>query len=260
MKVITKIAPPTVNTETTSNRTLVIGDIHGALAPLLDVMEKCNYAEEDKLIVMGDLCDGYPQSAEVVDYFYEMSQSRDIIFIKGNHDEWLEHFLFSGVPDKHWLTQGGKTTVESYNRLLSAQPEKFELHLQLLRKFIPYYIDERNRIFVHGGFYPQISIAANKRLYGNEIFMWDRDLVEYAAQKSESKVSFIPTDEGFSEIFVGHTSTTNYKKTEPLNLKNLWMLDTGAGWDGKLTVMDVNTKQYWQSDYSHKYYPNHVHE
>ena len=248
------------DTKTESGRTLVIGDIHGTLASLLNVMEKCNYAENDKLIVLGDLCDGYPESAQVVDYFYEMQLTREIIFIKGNHDAWLEEFLFTGIASKHWLTQGGKATVESYNRLLGKQPEKLELHSELLRKFIPYYIDERNRIFVHGGFYPQISIAANKRLYGDEIFMWDRDLVEYAAQKIDSKVSFIPTEEGFTEIFVGHTSTTNYKSTKPLNLKNLWMLDTGAGWDGKLTVMDVNTKQYWQSDYSKNYYPNHIHD
>ena len=260
MKVTTKISPPSVENKTTSSRTLVIGDIHGALGPLLDVMEKCNYSEEDKLIVMGDLCDGYPESAQVMEYFYQMHLTREIIFIKGNHDEWLEEFLFTGIPDKHWLTQGGKATIESYNKLLGEFPEKLELHSELLRKFIPYYIDERNRIFVHGGFYPQISISANKKLYGNEVFMWDRDLVEYAAQKSEVNVSFIPTDEGFSEIFVGHTSTTQYKTTQPLNLKNLWMLDTGAGWNGKLTVMDVNTKEYWQSDYSHKYYPDHVHE
>ena len=29
---------------------------------------------------------------------------------------------------------------------------------------------------------------------------------------------------------------------------NVWNLDTGAGWSGKLTIMDVNSKEYWQAD------------
>lgn len=241
-----------------SGRTLVIGDIHGALLPLLDVMEKCNYSEEDRLIVLGDLCDGYPQSAEVMEYFLQMQESRNIIFIKGNHDVWLENFLSTGIQDKLWLGQGGQATLDSYNNFLSQNPERLDVHLSFLRIFAPYYIDDKNRVFIHGGFYPQISLRDNRKLYGNDIFYWDRDLVQYAAQKSDSKVSFIPTQEAFTEIFVGHTTTEIYKSAKPLNFKNLWMLDTGAGMTGKLTVMDVNTKQYWQSDFSKNYYPNHI--
>jgi serine/threonine protein phosphatase 1 len=29
---------------------------------------------------------------------------------------------------------------------------------------------------------------------------------------------------------------------------NIWNLDTGAGYNGKLTIMDIKTKEYWQSD------------
>ena len=35
---------------------------------------------------------------------------------------------------------------------------------------------------------------------------------------------------------------------EPVKLGKLWDIDTGAGWAGKLTVMDVDTEKYWQSD------------
>ena len=29
---------------------------------------------------------------------------------------------------------------------------------------------------------------------------------------------------------------------------NIWNLDTGAGFEGKLTIMNVDTKEYYQSD------------
>jgi serine/threonine protein phosphatase 1 len=29
---------------------------------------------------------------------------------------------------------------------------------------------------------------------------------------------------------------------------NVWSIDNGAAFTGKLTVMDVDTKEFWQSD------------
>lgn len=33
-------------------------------------------------------------------------------------------------------------------------------------------------------------------------------------------------------------------------------LHTGFGWNGKLTIMDIDTHEYWQSDNVQKLYPN----
>jgi serine/threonine protein phosphatase 1 len=46
------------------------------------------------------------------------------------------------------------------------------------------------------------------------------------------------------------------KENKPLHLGNLWALDQGAGWGGKLTLMDVNTHEYWQSDPVSTLYPD----
>jgi serine/threonine protein phosphatase 1 len=39
---------------------------------------------------------------------------------------------------------------------------------------------------------------------------------------------------------------------------NLIDLDTGAGWNGKLIIMDINSKQYWQSDSVLDLYPDQI--
>jgi NAD-dependent SIR2 family protein deacetylase len=36
--------------------------------------------------------------------------------------------------------------------------------------------------------------------------------------------------------------------TKPLKIGNLFCLDTGAGWDGRLTIMNVETEDFWQSE------------
>jgi len=35
---------------------------------------------------------------------------------------------------------------------------------------------------------------------------------------------------------------------KPIKLNNLYCLDTGGGWNGKLTIMNINTDEYWQSN------------
>lgn len=42
----------------------------------------------------------------------------------------------------------------------------------------------------------------------------------------------------------------------PVKALNVYNLDTGGGWEGKVTIMDVDTKGYWQSDLVKELYPN----
>jgi serine/threonine protein phosphatase 1 len=41
-----------------------------------------------------------------------------------------------------------------------------------------------------------------------------------------------------------------------VNAACVWNIDTGAGFDGPLTLMDVNSKEYWQSDKVYTLYPD----
>jgi serine/threonine protein phosphatase 1 len=36
---------------------------------------------------------------------------------------------------------------------------------------------------------------------------------------------------------------------------NVWNIDTGAAFTGKLTIMDIDTRQFWQSDPVKNLYP-----
>jgi serine/threonine protein phosphatase 1 len=68
--------------------------------------------------------------------------------------------------------------------------------------------------------------------------VWDRQLITFAKYRRIR---------GYYEVFVGHTTTEAFGSFEPIRFHNLWMLDTGAGWRGRLTIMDVRTKEFWQS-------------
>jgi len=40
-----------------------------------------------------------------------------------------------------------------------------------------------------------------------------------------------------------------------MNGANVWNIDTGAAFKGRLSIMDIHTKQFWQSDRLTDLYP-----
>lgn len=116
-------------------------------------------------------------------------------------------------------------------------------------------------MFVHGGFNRHFYLD-DKIYNGDDILMWDRDLWFAALSYKQIvdttiiKKGKFKMQDSFKEIFIGHTTTMNWGTTEPMNACNIWNLDTGAGGTkGKLTIMNVDTKEYFQSDETGSLYP-----
>lgn len=218
-----------------------MGDLHGAWKALLQCLERSGFnKEQDELIQLGDICDGYPDVKECVN---ELRSIKNLKVIIGNHDKWFLDWA-TGDREVSWRTQGGQATFESYVPTA---------HIHFFKNAYAYHLDEKNRLFVHGGFdLTQPDITKQKL----DVLMWDRRLVQTARKKHFRGRADLG---GFKEIFVGHTATTySCDSTEPQNFCNLWMVDTGAGWEGKLTIMDVDTKEFWQSDLVSTLYPDSV--
>ena len=53
-------------------KTFVIGDIHGAYRALLQCLEKSRFDyQQDTLICLGDVSDGWPETSQAVDELLE---------------------------------------------------------------------------------------------------------------------------------------------------------------------------------------------
>lgn len=73
----------------------VIGDVHGCLDELKELVVKCNFEPNiDKLIFVGDLVNKGPYSSEVVKYV----RSIGAYCVMGNHDEALLEKISQGEP------------------------------------------------------------------------------------------------------------------------------------------------------------------
>lgn len=233
-------------------RTFVMGDLHGAYKALKQVLERSGYNnQEDTLICLGDVADGWPQVREC---FEELLKIKNLIFVLGNHDQWLLYWATGDHPGNIWTNQGGKNSQDSYgNDPRNVPMEHIDL---LLRKSLLWYVDDENRLFVHGGINWETPIENQTA----NVCLWDRSLVQTAYKYTLRKNPRHSLTE-FYEVYVGHTTTSFFfdklgVNQVPQNLYEIWMMDTGAGWEGKLTLMDIDSKEYFQSDPVCELYPN----
>jgi serine/threonine protein phosphatase 1 len=234
-------------------RTLVIGDIHGGLKALKQVLEKANVKKEDTLIFLGDYVDGWSESAQVISFLIDLHNEQECIFIKGNHDVWCEDWLRTGKAESKWLIHGGQATVESY---ASFSTYDKRMHLHFLERMKLFFVDAQNRLFIHAGF---TSMHGPTQEFYDTNFTWDRTLWEMALavdKRFEKGSPFYPKRLNlYNEIYIGHTPTTNYNVDIPMKGCNVWDVDTGAAFKGKLSMLDVDTKAYWQSEPVWELYP-----
>lgn len=257
-------------------RTFAIGDIHGAHKALVQCLERSGFnKKEDKLITLGDICDGWDEVYECVEELLTIENRIDIL---GNHDEWFHRFLDTTRHPDMW-SQGGHGTLRAYARgvgkessiecqvrfngglpikiyLSSLLPEDIpDTHRQFFEGQVLYYKDDqRNMAFVHGGFDRYKSLRDNMRDHPYVLY-WDRKLWEKALCCKGVRLA---TVDQFSRIFIGHTAIGRLRNERPVYSGGVMNLDTGAGWDGKLTIMEVDALRYWQSDNVLKLYPNSV--
>ncbi|MFW5657300.1 MAG: metallophosphoesterase [Bacteroidota bacterium] len=215
----------------------VLGDIHGAGKALTDCLEFSGFDNNnDQLICLGDVCDGWPDVRSSID---QLLNIKNLIYIMGNHDEWACQWMKDNEINDVWLPQGGYATMKSYQKGIPQE------HIDFLARAHDYFVME-NKLFVHGGILPDIPLSEQ----GRSVFLWDRSLLEKAMNRKDGQIT------EFDEVYLGHTPTLKMNSTKPLKFSEIRMIDTGAGWNGgKLTIMDIDSKEYWQSQPVQTYYP-----
>lgn len=250
-------------------KTFVCGDIHGAHKALKQCLERSGFDyENDLLIQLGDIADGWSEVYETVE---ELLKIKNLIKLRGNHDDWFIDFIEMGTHPAKW-SQGGLGTLKSYIKFTDKiiRPTMSGLVTSLMFEDLPlthvnffleqklYYIDDKNRFFVHAGFNRDILVQEEK---DSSIFYWDRKFWNTALSfeatfRNHNPQPKMNTANDFEEVFIGHTTTRKWNKDIPMKAGLVWNLDTGCGFDGKLTIMDIDTKEYWQSDNVKELYPN----
>lgn len=228
-------------------RTLVVGDIHGNLRALRQAFERSGFdPKADRLISLGDVFDGHPYSAECVE---ELMKVKDLVWCLGNHDalalSWLRGEWKGKKTLGEWKYEELVMIMFSYGGgEKEADRVRMKRHAEFAGlKCVRYHIDEADRFYVHAGIDWDYPVGEQP---DPGVYYYDRRTYALFAPLYEIGGMKFP----YRDVFVGHTKTIHeYPDGKPVRKANLWNLDTGAGTYGKLTIMDVDTYEYWQSDW-----------
>ncbi|MEM9157400.1 MAG: metallophosphoesterase family protein [Verrucomicrobiota bacterium] len=209
-------------------RTLVIGDIHGCLAPLQLLWKTLDPQIDDRVIFVGDYVDRGPDSKGVIDFLIGLqAQGFNITFLSGNHEEKFFLSRMDLTDRAHWLeVWGGPETLESYG------PNGFddvpEAHWEFLRK-CQSYLETDTHIYVHANL--EHDVPLEKQLPFTLIH----------------KKFGTPLPHMSGKIMIcGHTAQ---KSHVPLNLGHAICIDTDPGRGGWLTGLHVETGKYLQTNF-----------
>lgn len=213
------------------NRTFAVGDIHGCLDQLEDLMARIDPKKDDLIIFLGDYIDRGHKPFEVVDYLIDISSEVPCVFLRGNHEHMFLEFLEFGANKTLFFSNGGMKTVQSY---LGDEP--FASHSQVVQSLreehrdfyagLKWYYEDARYIYVHAGVRPGVPMPRQDR----QDLIWIRDDFIFSSTGLEKKVIF------------GHTPFAR-----PFAKEDKIGVDTGAVYGGVLTAVRLPEETFIQS-------------
>lgn len=177
------ISPPSASRQklistTKGERIYAIGDIHGRYDLLRDLLRRIEAHSkalpEPKsfhVVLLGDLVDRGPDSAEILRYLYELDKTiSGLIVLMGNHEEvMLRVYDGETLLLRPWLRIGGAETLRSFGLEPPHRDGDPVAFLEQMRRAIPRELMDWMRslpvtarsgdyVFVHAGVRPGVAL------------------------------------------------------------------------------------------------------
>ena len=218
-----------------NTRIYAIGDVHGHIA-LLDTLFtsiekdlKEHPIDNHKIIFLGDYIDRGPDSSGCVEFLIQlMATNKNVICLKGNHEDKLENFLEDPIKfADSFFTYGGTDCAISYGVDMSTgyrgnDEEALEIAKDLGERMPgnhkAFYADLQTTVtigdymFTHAGVRPGIALDQQST----------HDLIWIRAE-------FISNSELYEKVIIhGHTPTFPMEVLQNRINVDTWAYDTGV--------------------------------
>jgi len=221
-----------------------IGDVHGRLDLFSKLMALIRLDSEGrepkptKLVLIGDLVDRGPDSAELVERLYAFAaQSSDLVVLQGNHEEIMVEAL-DGDREAltHWIKFGGDATLRSWGlsqseiegppaALLERARQAIPRRLVRWLEKLPRSFQSGDFYFVHAGIKPGVALKSQK----SRDQLWiGKEFLEFEGKHP-------------AVVVHGHSIVEN----GPELRGNRIALDTGAYRTGRLSAVGFDGSDHW---------------
>ncbi len=218
-----------------------IGDVHGELDKLEELLQSLPLRDGDRLIFLGDYVDRGRDSCGVIDRLIELQKHWPCVFLLGNHESmfldflgWTDQAYFGGEA---FLMNGGDHTLESYGFFEETDKKKYKLpedHEDFLLG-LKLYHREGDYLFVHAGIDRPLlrerDVGYVLHKVKVEDLLWNRSTCD------------LPHNMPVTVIY-GHTPTEDFEVR--WNLPFSVGIDTGAVYGGPLTALRLPDETLFQ--------------
>jgi hypothetical protein len=197
-------------------RTIIVGDLHGCLRELEDLLAYVGFGRGDQLVSVGDLVVRGPKPRGVL----KLMRALGCKAVRGNHEDRLLRWKRS-VGTGHELVIGNVTrkTAESL------RPRDWE-YIESLPLFLK--LAEHNALIVHAGLMPSLPVEnQNPR-----VLLYVRTLGPRGEPVETRGRSWAHSYHGEEHVVFGHNA-----QPEPEIAENATGIDTGVVYGGRLTAM-----------------------
>jgi serine/threonine protein phosphatase 1 len=191
-----------------ARRTVIIGDVHGCLAELQDLLRAARVRASDRLISVGDLICKGPDSRGVLEW---AMGAPNLECVLGNHElRFLNCWRRGVIPD---IKPYDLETYRSFG-------DRYEAAMKFVSR-LPLTVAEKDFLVVHAGFDPRRPLARQS----------DVALTNMRRLKDTEEPWYERYDDERLVVF-GH-----WARPEPVVRRNAFGLDTGCVYGGALTAL-----------------------
>jgi bis(5'-nucleosyl)-tetraphosphatase (symmetrical) len=233
-------------------KTFIIGDVHGCIDELQELIQQLDPAADDQLIFIGDLIDRGPDSIGVVRQVFQWFKQMNVKLILGNHEEkflrYVQHIKEGSGIEKQMKR------IDEFPQLLDALGDD---ELSFLQKaYHSIHLPAYNSLLIHGGIWRDIHFSLpatylyqkdnsdinkqlsllNKTRYINP----EGKFISYGDEKPNDVFWAEEYQGQFGHIYFGHHP---FLQSDPYQFSYATAIDTGCVYGGWLSAVELFENQ-----------------
>ena len=230
----------------------IIGDVHGCLHELQELITLLNPSEKDTLVFTGDLVDRGPDSPGVVRYARSLPNT---VLVQGNHEDKHRRYRKALLVDYNRAHKMNENSTNKGSPLEEITEALSKEDIEWLDSALPFYaIPEFNIKVIHGGVTPRmetfpetlddLALLSNrdqKRLHRTMYVRTvdpDGRMVKLGEENDFCDFWAKVYDGRFGHIVYGHTAY--YEKDEPVRYPHATGIDLGCCYGNYLCALIID--------------------
>ena len=217
-------------------KTIIIGDIHGCIEELKELLTLVKYKEDDKLILLGDYIDRGPSSLKVLEYLKELKENNSNVYLLlGNHDyRFINENNIMFIDNIAWILTGKYKTLKE----LGENGDEYKKWLK--KNTIKYYEDDL--------FQCAHASIKHEKIKNNSLYTLIYDHFSSKANTYDGRLTIVGhTALKEPRYYPGNNGKIEFLKYDieyDLPSKGILHLDTGCVYGNKLTAMVIQDNKY----------------